>query len=99
MSTSTHKICLSAKSQNLLLSSDLLCYLGPIVQSIVSLTSLLMTNSLTVVGKAFSNTLIFLLQKCDAKAAHIFSAKNIYVFAIFQDRNFNITLANNFIKF
>ena len=29
----------------------------------------------------------------------IFSAKNIYVFAIFQDRNFQVMLANNFIKF
>ena len=28
-----------------------------------------------------------------------FSAKNINVFAIFQDRNFNDTLANNFVKF
>ena len=35
---------------------------------------------------------------CNAKATHIFSAKNIYVFAIFQDRNFNVTSANNFIK-
>ena len=39
--------------------------LGPVAQSIVSLTSLLMTNSLTVVSKVFSNTLIFLLQKCE----------------------------------
>ena len=30
------------------------------------------------------------------KATHIFSAKNMNVFAIFQDRNFNVTLANNF---
>ena len=36
---------------------------GPIVQSIISLASLLMTNSLNVVAKVFSNTLIFLLQK------------------------------------
>ena len=33
--------------------------LGPFVQSIVSLTSLVMTNSLTVVAEVFSNTLIF----------------------------------------
>ena len=40
-------------------------WLGSVVQSIVSLTSLLMTKSLTVVAKVFSNTctLIFLLQK------------------------------------
>ena len=33
--------------------------LGPVVQSIVSLTSSLMTNSLTVVVNVFSNTDIF----------------------------------------
>ena len=76
---------------------------GPVVQNIVSLMSLLMTNSLTVVAKLFSNTLIFLLQNvrsfCNAKATHIFSAKYINVFAIFQDKIFNVTLANNFIIF
>ena len=35
---------------------------GTVVQSIVSLTSSLMTNLLTVVAEVFSNTLIFLLQ-------------------------------------
>ena len=40
-------------------------YQGSVVQSIISLTSSLMTNSLTVVAKVFSNTLIFLLQKCE----------------------------------
>ena len=51
---------------------------SPVVQSIVSLSSFLMINSLTVVAKVFSNTLIFLLKKCEynAKATHIFSAKN-----------------------
>ena len=56
-----------------------------------------MTNSLTIVAKVFSNTQIFLLQKCN-----LFSAKNINVFAIHQDRNlnvFNIMLANNFVNF
>ena len=36
---------------------------GPIVQSIDSLKSVLMTHSFTVVAKVFSNTLIVLLQK------------------------------------
>ena len=36
---------------------------------------------------------------CNVKATHIFSARNINVFAIYQDRNFNVTLANNFVKF
>ena len=39
--------------------------LGSVVQSIISLTSSLITNSFTVVAKVFSNTLIFLLQKCE----------------------------------
>ena len=59
-----------------------------------------MTNSLTVVAKVFLNTLIFLLQKCEAKATHIFfQQKNINVFAIFQDRDFDIKLSSNFFKF
>ena len=32
------------------------------------------------------------------KLLTFFSAKNIYVFAIFQDRNFNTMLANNFVN-
>ena len=62
-----------------------------------------MINSLIVVAKVFSNTLIFLLQNvssfCNAKAALIFSAKNINVFAMLQDRNFNVKLANSLVKF
>ena len=67
---------------------------SPVVQSIVSLTGLLMTNLLTVVAQVFSNTPIFLLQKCA-----FFQQININVFAVFQDRNFNVTLANNLLKF
>ena len=51
-----------------------------------------MTNSLTVVAKVFSNTLRFLLQ-------HIFQQKNVNVFALFQDRNFNVTPANKMVSF
>ena len=71
--------------------------LGPVVQSIFSLTSLLMTNSLTVVAKVFQIHWYFSAKMWVAFA--IFSAKNINVFAIFQEGNFNVTLANNFIKF
>ena len=46
------------------------------------------------VAKAFSNTLIFLLHKMQ-KLLTFFSANIINVFAIFQDSNFNVTLANN----
>ena len=60
-----------------------------------------MTNWLTDVEKVFSNTWIFLLQKCEwcKSNSHFFSAKNINVFALFQDRNFNVTLARNFVQF
>ena len=65
--------------------------------------SLLMTNSLTVVAKVFSDTLIFLLQKYESilqcESYSHFLAKNINVFAIFQNRNFYITLGNKFVKF
>ena len=53
---------------------------GPVVQSIVRLTSLLMTNSLTVVAKVFSDTFDIFATKtwiafAKEKATHIFSAK------------------------
>ena len=58
-----------------------------------------MTNSFTFVAEVFSNTLTFLLQKCNAKATHNFNKKNINVFSIFQDSYFNVTLTNDFVKF
>ena len=63
-----------------------------------------MTNWLTVVAKVFSNTLICLLLKKNSsfcKSYSHFSANNInvLVFAIFQDRNFNVTLGNYFVRF
>ena len=56
-----------------------------------------MTNSSTVVAEVLSYTLIILLQKCE-KLLTLFS-KNINVFAIFEDRNFNVKLDKNFVKF
>ena len=50
-------------------------YLGLVVQSIVSLTSLLMTNSLTVLAK------VFFVEK---NVSSFCIAKNINVFNIFQ---------------
>ena len=53
---------------------------GPVVRSIVSLTSLLVVKMLTVLVSTVSNSHVFLLKKCvakfaNAKATHIFSAK------------------------
>ena len=59
-------------------------YLGPVVQSIVSLTSSLRVISLTVLADSIHNILIFCWKNvssfCTAKATHIFSAKNFSVF-------------------
>ena len=49
----------SGASEHEILSDSILV---PVVQNIISLTSSLMINSLTVVAKVCSNTLIFLLQ-------------------------------------
>ena len=59
--------------------------LGPVVQSVVSLTSSLKVISLTVIVDSIHNILIFFAEKnvssfCTAKATHIFSAKNFSIF-------------------
>ena len=58
---------------------DKMGYQGPVVQSIVSLRSLLMTNLLTVVAKVFSNTLIFLLQKMQKLLKFFQQKKSMYL--------------------
>ena len=60
--------------------------LGPVVQSIISLTSSLRVISLTVLADSIQNIVIFFAEKnvssfCTAKATHIFSAKNFSIFA------------------
>ena len=58
--------------------------LGPVVQSIVSLTSSLRVISLTFSGFNIQYSDIFCLKNvssfCTAKATHIFSAKNFSIF-------------------
>ena len=57
-------------------------YQGLVVQSIVSLTNSLRVISLIVLADSKYNILIFFAEKmCTAKATHIFSAKNISIFA------------------
>ena len=61
-------------------------FLGPVVQSVVSLTSSLRVISLTVLADSIHNILIFFCWKnvssfCTAKATPIFSAKNFSIFA------------------
>ena len=67
-------------------------YQGPVVQSIISLTSSLRVISLTILADSIYNILIFFAEKMwvafalqkpltSAKATHIFSAKNFSIFA------------------
>ena len=61
-------------------------HLGPVVQSVVSLTSWLRVISLKVLADSTYNILIFFAEKnvsrfCNSKATHIFSAKNFSIFA------------------
>ena len=66
---SSQNICFLAEiRKNVNLATPYL-ELGPVVQSIVSLISLLVTNMLTVIAKVFSNTLIAI------KATYIFFSK------------------------
>ena len=58
--------------------------MGPVVQSVVSLTSSLRVISLTVLVDSIYNILICFAEKmcsATAKATHIFSANNFSIFA------------------
>ena len=56
-------------------------FLGPVVQSIVSLTSSLRGQLVKCFTTLLLSTLIFFVEKM-RKASHIFSAKNIGIFQI-----------------
>ena len=77
---------------------------GPVVQSIVSLTSSLLVKMLTVLVSKISNSQEFLLKnvscfcKCNSYS-HFFFSKNISVYAIFNDQSFNDTLTNDIVSF
>ena len=76
--------------------------LGPVVQSIVTLTTLLMVKTILVI--TISNSWVFLLKKCEQllqmqKATHIFFSKNNSVYAIFNYQSFNDTLTNDIVSF
>ena len=69
--------------------------LGPVVQSVVSLTSSLRVISLTVLADSIYNILIFFA----AKATHIFSAKQFQHICVSLDVNFNESLTNDVVSF
>ena len=65
--------------------------LGPVAQSIVNLTMSLRRQLVKYMPTELSNTLFFLLEKCEnlftAKDSHIFPTKNNSVFVIFTFEN------------
>ena len=81
----------------------MLSILGPVVQSIVSLTSSLRVISLTVLADLIHNILIFFAEKnvssfCTAKATHFFSKKFQHI-CVSLDVNLNESLTNDIISF
>ena len=74
--------------------------LGPVVQSIFCITSLLVVKMLIVLVSTISNAQVFLLKKCGkCKSYSHFFSKIICVYAIFNDKSFNDTLTNNIVSF
>ena len=74
--------------------------IGPVVQSVVSLTSSLRVISLTVLADSIHNILIFFAEKnvssfCNAKATHIFFSKQFQHICVSLDVNFNESLTND----
>ena len=70
---------------------------GPVVQSVVSLTSSLRVISLTVLADSVHNILIFFC--CSAKATHIFSSKKFQHICVSLHVNFNESLTNDIVSF
>ena len=71
--------------------------LGPVVQSVVSLTNSLRVISLTVLADSIYNILIFFSES--AKATHIFFSKRFQHICVSLDVNFNESLTNDIVSF
>ena len=69
--------------------------LGPVVQSVVSLTSSLRVISLTVLADSIYNILIFFAEKM---CSHFFSKKFQHI-CVSLDVNFNELLTNDIVSF
>ena len=72
--------------------------LGPVVQSVVSLTDSLVVKMLTALVSTISNSQVFLLKKKIQKLLTFFS-RNIGIYAIFNDQGFNDSLTNDIVSF
>ena len=78
------------------------CDLGPVVQSVVSLTSSLRVISLTVLADSIYSIPIFFAEKhvsATAKATHIFFSKKYQHICVSLDVNFNESLTNDVVSF
>ena len=74
--------------------------LGPVVQSVVSLTSSLRVISLTIVADSIYITFwYFLLKKCDCKSYSHFFSKKFQHICVSLDVNFNKSLTNDIVSF
>ena len=73
----------------------------PVVQSIVSLTSLLVVKMFSVLVCTISNSQVFLLKNvssfCKCKSYSHFFSKNISIYAIFNDLSFNDMLTTSLV--
>ena len=72
--------------------------LGPVVQSVVSLTSSLRVILLTVLADSIYNILIFFTEKNGKSHSHFFSKKFQHI-CVSLDINFNESLTNDIISF
>ena len=73
--------------------------LGPVVQSVVSLTSSLRIISLTVLAGSIYNILIFFAKKMWVAYAHIFFSKTFQHICVSLDVNINESLTNDIVSF
>ena len=73
-------------------------FLGPVVQSIVSLTSSLRAISLTILADSIYNFLKFFAEKNVKSYSHFFSKKFQHI-CVSLDVNFNESLTNDVVSF
>ena len=77
--------------------------LGPAVQSVISLTSLLVVKMLIVLVSKYLIHSDFCWKNvssfCKCKSYSHFFSKNISIYVIFNDQNFNNMLTNDVISF
>ena len=75
-------------------------HLGPVVQSVVSLTSSLRVISLTVLVESIHNILIFFAEKmCYCKSYSHFFSKKFQHICVSLNVNFNESLTNYIVSF